>query len=177
MDMEAWRGVVHGVAKSWTQLSDRTELNSFNVYVVSTALHISPFVIQSLSCVQPFGSPWTAARQASLSFTISRSLLKVMPIELVMLSNHLILCCPLLLLFSIFPSTGSFPMSWLFTSGGQSLGTWHDPCQVVYHSARTAVSKYHKLDGLEKHTHTHTDTHTHTSGLTALEARSLRSRG
>ena len=45
-----------------------------------------------------------------------------MPIELVMLSNHLILCYPLLLLFSIFPSTGSFPMSQLFASGGQSIG-------------------------------------------------------
>ena len=47
--------------------------------------------------------PWTAARQASLSITDSRSLLKLMSIELVMPSNHLILCCPLLLLPSIFP--------------------------------------------------------------------------
>ena len=48
--------------------------------------------------------PWTAARQAFLSFTISQSLLKFMSIELLMPSNHLILCCPLLLLPSIFPS-------------------------------------------------------------------------
>ena len=59
--------------------------------------------VQSLSCVPLFVTPWTAARQASLSFTNSRSLLKLMSIELVMLFNYLILCCPLLLLPSIFP--------------------------------------------------------------------------
>ena len=52
--------------------------------------------------------PWTAARQASLSFTISQSLLKLMSIELLMPSNHLILCHPLLLLTSIFPSIRVF---------------------------------------------------------------------
>ena len=57
-----------------------------------------------LSHVQLFVTPWTVARQASLSITNSRSLLKLMSIELVMLSNHLILCRPLLLLPSIFPS-------------------------------------------------------------------------
>ena len=56
-------------------------------------------------------TPWTAARQASLSFTISQSLVKLMSIELMKLSNHLILCCPLLLLPSIFPSIRE--MSWL----------------------------------------------------------------
>ena len=55
-----------------------------------------------------FATPWTAARQASLSFTISRSLLKLMSIKLVMPSSHLILCCPLLLLPSIFPSIRVF---------------------------------------------------------------------
>ena len=53
-------------------------------------------------------TPWTATRQASLSFTISQSLLKLMSIELVMLSNHLILWCPLLLLPSVFPSIRFF---------------------------------------------------------------------
>ena len=53
-------------------------------------------------------TPWTAAYQASLSFTISRRLLKLMSIELMMPSNHLILCCPLLLLPSIFPSIRVF---------------------------------------------------------------------
>ena len=61
-----------------------------------------------LSHVQLFATPWTTARQASLSITISRSLLKLMPIESVMPSNHLILCHPLLLLPSIFPSIRVF---------------------------------------------------------------------
>ena len=79
-------------------------------------------VLQPLSPVQFFATPWTAAHQASLSHTISRSLLKFMSIELVMPSNHLILCHPLLLLPSIFPSIRSFPMSQFFASGGQSIG-------------------------------------------------------
>ena len=64
--------------------------------------------VQSLSCVWLFVTPWTAARQASLSITNSQSLLKIMSIELVMPSNHLILCHPLLLLPSIFPSIRVF---------------------------------------------------------------------
>ena len=60
---------------------------------------------QSLSRVQLFVTPWTAACQASLSVTISQSLLKLMSIELVTLPNHLILCCPLLLPPSAFPSS------------------------------------------------------------------------
>ena len=82
-------------------------------------------IVQWLSYVQLFATPWTAACQASLSFTISQSLLKLKSIELMMPSNHLILCCPLLLLPSIFPSiraSGSFPMNWLFASGDQSIG-------------------------------------------------------
>ena len=66
------------------------------------------FVVQLLSCVQPFATPWTAAHQASLSFTISWSLVKLMSIKLVMPSNHLILCGPLLL-SSIFLSIRVFP--------------------------------------------------------------------
>ena len=65
-------------------------------------------LVQLLSRVWLFVTPWTAAYQASLSFTISWSLLKFMSIELVVLSNHLILCC-LLLLLSIFPSLRAFP--------------------------------------------------------------------
>ena len=56
------------------------------------------YTVQTQNFVQLFATPWTAARQASLSFTISRSLLRLMSIELVMLSNHLILCRPLLFL-------------------------------------------------------------------------------
>ena len=64
--------------------------------------------VQSLSCVQLFATPWIAARQASLSITNSQSLLKLMSIESVMPSNHHILCRPLLLLPSIFPSIRVF---------------------------------------------------------------------
>ena len=78
---------------------------------------------QSLSYVQFFATPWTAARQASLSVTNSQSLLKRMSIELVMPSNYLILCHPLLLLPSIFPSIKVFfSVSQFFTPGGQSIG-------------------------------------------------------
>ena len=64
--------------------------------------------VQSLSHVQLFGTPWTAVRQASLFITNSQSLLKLMSIESVMPSNHLILCRPLLLSSSIFPSIRVF---------------------------------------------------------------------
>ena len=64
--------------------------------------------VHSLSCVQVFVTPWTSARQASLSITNSQSLLKLMCIELVMPSNHLILCYPLLLPPSVFPSIRLF---------------------------------------------------------------------
>ena len=64
--------------------------------------------VQLLSCVQLFAIPRTTARQASLSIANSRSLLKLMSIELVMPSNHLILCRPLLLLPSIFPRISVF---------------------------------------------------------------------
>ena len=65
-------------------------------------------VVQLPSCVRIFATPWTAACQAPLSFTISQSLLKLMSIESVMLFNHLIFCCPLLLP-SVFPSIRVFP--------------------------------------------------------------------
>ena len=65
-------------------------------------------LVQTLSCVQLFATPWTVARQASLSITNSRSLLKLMFIESVMPSNHLILCHPFLLSPSIFPSIRVF---------------------------------------------------------------------
>ena len=78
--------------------------------------------IQSLSHVQLFATPWTAAPKASLSITTSWSLLKLMCIESVMPSNQLILCCPLLLCLQSFPASGSFPMSRIFIPGGESIG-------------------------------------------------------
>ena len=165
MDREAWRAVIHGVAKSRTRLSDWTKLNwtdtkwkyfptcimldliwkhlkwSDFIYVYyllerrstwvfypsqpaslssndlswpdisHTSLNIYhlPFgSVQSLSRVWLLATPWIAARQASLSITNSRSLLKLISIESVMPSNHLILCHPLLLPPSIFTSIRVF---------------------------------------------------------------------
>ena len=85
MDRGGWQAIVHRVAKSSTQFSSVTQ-----------------------SCPTLFVTPWTAARQASLSITNSQSWLKLMSTELVMSSNHLILCCSLLLLPSILPSIRVF---------------------------------------------------------------------
>ena len=90
------------------------------LYLCSTTV----VVVQSLSHIQLFVTPWTAARQASLSFTTSQSLLKLIFTESVMPSNHVILCCPLLLLPSIFPSITVFSTEWSFASGDQSIGAW-----------------------------------------------------
>ena len=98
----------------------KSPVSSLILYTASLGCLI---VVQLLNHVQLFMTPWTAARQASLSITISQSLLKLVSIELVMPSNHFILCHPLLLLPSIFPSLGVFPVDQLFTSGGQSIGT------------------------------------------------------
>ena len=73
--------------------------------IIRFYIYIFVVIVQSLSGAQLFAIPQTAAHQASLSITISRSLLKLMPIESVMPSNHLILCRPLLLLPSVFPSS------------------------------------------------------------------------
>ena len=78
--------------------------------------------VQLLSHVRLFMTPWITARQASLSITNSRSSLKLMSIKSVMPSSHLILCRPPLLLPPIPPASESFPMSQLFTSGGESTG-------------------------------------------------------
>ena len=82
------------------------EKNPINLTNVVNASAINS--VQLLSCVRIFATPWTAAHQASLSITNSRSLLKFMSIELVMPSIHLVLCHPLLLVSSIFPSVRVF---------------------------------------------------------------------
>ena len=69
------------------------------------------YSVQLLSHVRLFANPWTAAHQAPLSITNTWRLLKFMSIELMLPSNHLILCCPLLFLSSIFPSISNFPES------------------------------------------------------------------
>ena len=96
-------------------------LHLLNKYIFEGCQYVV-VVVQLLSHVRPFAILWTAAPQASLSFTISQSLFKLMSIELMMPSHHLIFCCPLLLLPSIFPSISVFPVSQLFASGGQRTG-------------------------------------------------------
>ena len=84
-------------------------LPCFHVYWMKSPITFQFSSVQLLSHVWLFVTPWTAARQASLSITNSWSLLRLMSIQSVMLSNHLILCHPLLLLPSIFPSMRVFP--------------------------------------------------------------------
>ena len=81
------------------------------VQLIYNVVLMSFVVVQSLSHGSLFATPWTATHQASLPFTISQSLLKLMSIESMMPSNHLILYCPLLLLPSVFPASGSFSVS------------------------------------------------------------------
>ena len=129
---------------------------SINIYWMSDKGYVNGYltkdftatrftVVQSLSHVWLFATPWTAACKTSLSFTISQSLLKLMSIELMMPFNHLILCRPLLLLPSMFPSIRAFsnelahsirwPKYWSFSispsndcSGFISFRTdWFDP--------------------------------------------------
>ena len=87
----------------------------YNSYIFNTS-----FIVQLLSRVRLFATPWTAAHQASMSFTISQSLLKLMSIELVMPSNCLVLCIPFSCLQS-FSASKSFPMSQLLSPGCQSI--------------------------------------------------------
>ena len=91
--------------------------------VISELLCWTISSVQSLSCVQLCVTPWTAARQASLSISNSWSMLKLMSIESVLPSNHLILCHPPLLLPSILPASGFFfQMSQPFALGDHSIG-------------------------------------------------------
>ena len=89
----------------------KTHNLSFKFQVVKCYPHIFHSSVQLLSRVLLFVTPWSAAHQASLSITNSQSLLKLMSIESVMPSSHLILCHPLFLPLSTFPSSGSFPIS------------------------------------------------------------------
>ena len=100
----ALAGEFFTTSTTWEVLGLCTEMQL--IFVSVSSVQFSS--LQSLSCVQLFATPWTAACQSSLSITNSRSLLKLMSIELVMPSNHLILCHPLLLLPSVFPSIRVF---------------------------------------------------------------------
>ena len=106
----------------------RLFLSPFVMLVVPGDLCLDQLVVvQSLRVSDFLQPPWTAACQASLSFTISWSLLKLMCIELVIPSNHLILCYPFSSHPLSFPASGSFLMSQLFATGGQSIGVSASP--------------------------------------------------
>ena len=92
----------------WKNLADALLTNHLRLISSSVIRHIDISSVQLLSSILLFATPWTAAHQASLSITNSWSLLKFMSIELVMPSNNLILCHPLLLLPSVFPSIKVF---------------------------------------------------------------------
>ena len=118
----SWPGSsVHGILQAgileWVPMlssRDRTGISCIDRQILyhcttwEAPFHYQFSSLQSLSRVRLFATPWTAARQPSLSITNFRSLPKLMSIESVMPSNHLILCCPLLLLPSIFPSIRVF---------------------------------------------------------------------
>ena len=116
------------------------EFHSENVFIKSSS-------VQLLSCVR-LVTPWTIARQASLSFINSYSLLRLMSIESVMPSNHLILCRPLLLLLSIFPSirvfsSESVPSIRVFSSESVLHFRW-----PKYWSFSFSISPYNEYSGL-----------------------------
>ena len=92
----------------WSTQKTIKEIKILRIWDWDTVVHPQFSSVQLLSRVRLFETPWSAARQASLSITNSRSLLKLLSIESVMPSNHLILCHPLLLLPSIFPSIRVF---------------------------------------------------------------------
>ena len=112
MDGGTWWATVHGVAKSWTQLSDFTSHVYYFPMLIWFKFNLEVFTelssVQSLSHVWLFATPWITARQASLSITNSQSSPKLMCIKSVMPSSHLILCHPFLLLSSIPPSIWVF---------------------------------------------------------------------
>ena len=110
MDREAWHAAIYGVTKSWTWLSNWTELNwtELNWIPKRIILTLHTCCGSTVAISDSLWPPWKAAHQASLSFLVSQSLLKLVFIESVMPCNHLILCHPLLLLPSIFPSIRVF---------------------------------------------------------------------
>ena len=115
-----------GLEAKWSHLRQKTsppQLRLAQIAIEQNLIINKGFSsVQSLSRVWLFPTPWTAAHQASLSITNSQVPPKPMSIELMMPSNHLILCRPLFLLPSIFPTSGSFQMNQLFALGGQSIG-------------------------------------------------------
>ena len=127
VNWEARCAAVHGVANGQIWLSNWTMMNLMLRNICPCLLPILLLFFQFSSHqllihVRLFATSWTAACQASLSITNSWSILKLMPVKLVMPSNHLILWVPFSSCLQSFPALGCFPMSQFFTSGNQSLG-------------------------------------------------------
>ena len=116
---------------------DRTGYIEFQMEMKTPCKMFQFSSVQSLSCVWLFATPWTAARQASLSITYSWSLLKLMSVELVMPSNRLILCCPLLFPPSIFPSIR------VFSNESVLRLRWTKYCSFSF-----SISPYNEYSGL-----------------------------
>ena len=91
-------------------------------FVIKTKRKCNTLLLFNRSVMSVFATPWTAACQASLSFTISWCFLKLMFIELVIHPTILSSVIPFSSCFQTFPESGPFPMSWLFASGSQSIG-------------------------------------------------------
>ena len=110
--MNSWKLLIFSLSPQFSRVS-----YSCN-HIIYSLFRLASFILLLFSCsvMSDSGTPWTAAHLASLSFTISQSLLKFIFTELVMPSNHLNLFHTLLLLPSIFPGIRSFPMSQLFAS-------------------------------------------------------------
>ena len=108
--------ILHFHKENSTLYNKASTWDSLNVYQLGTGSKWCSVQYGSVSHVWLFVTPWTAAHQASLSITNSQSLLRLMSIESVMPSNHLILCCPLLLPPSIFPSIKQGLFKWISSS-------------------------------------------------------------
>ena len=112
---------------NWTFIPWKVDPPSLNVFTFYNSI-----VVQSLSRVWLFATPWTAARHAILPSTISQSLLKFMSIESVMLSNHLILCCHILLLPSILPRIRVFSNELVLCIRAKVLELQHQSFQWIF---------------------------------------------
>ena len=137
-------GLSTGCLTTW-ELRANTQDQSHSLFIsLSQAWHLLTLAIfcslsvQLLSCVQLYVTPWTAARQASLSITNSQSLLKLMSINSVMPFNHLILCRPLLLLPSVFHSLSlsvSVYYKWVYSlhsKEGDFKRAWISECREYW---------------------------------------------
>ena len=122
MHSQTERNSARGGPEAGAATTAKAWLGSGNRAAGKVILKVTLYVLVH-SVASDSATPWTAAHQASLSFTNSQSLLNLMSIDLVMSSNQLILCHPLVLLLSIFPSIRVFSNESVLPIGGQSIGT------------------------------------------------------